>query len=512
MRQYETFELRFQGKVLQRDWSGVDLTAEFVWGDRRRIVKGFYDGDGQYVVRFLPQASGVYTWRVTGAVTAQGFERCLPAEPGAHGLVRAVGTHFQYDDGTRYLPFGTTVYALAHQEDALVEETLESLHNAPFNKVRLCVFPKDYDYNHNEPPCYPFHRRQDGSWDCGRPEPVFWRRLEDILHRIGALGIQADLILFHPYDRWGFASLSQRDNLRYLDYLLRRFSAIPNLWWSLANEYDLCMGSKSLSDWEEIERAVAEHDPYGHLLSCHNCFALWDFSHPAVTHASIQTRALTEIPRWIHTWGKPVVIDECCYEGNLPHAWGNISGREMVRRFWRCCASGAYCTHGETFLSEDEVLWWAKGGKLKGESVERIAFLRWILERLPGPLEPLTQGWQKLTEMAPESIARAADAVPDWQKLFYRSAARMSDQNRWAQLAGEHIWAAHCGEDAYLWFNDQQCCAEQRISLPKDKRYRVELLDPWEMTVTPLADSVSGDITLRMPGREDLALLAVRVG
>lgn len=68
-----------------------------------------------------------------------------------------------------------------------------------------------------------------------------------------------------------------------------------------------------------------------------------------MTHASIQTRALTEIPRYLREYGKPVVIDECCYEGDLPHIWGSISGQEMVRRFWRCYVGGGACTHGETF-------------------------------------------------------------------------------------------------------------------------------------------------------------------
>ena len=135
---------------------------------------------------------------------------------------------------------------------------------------------------------------------------------------------------------------------------------------------------------EEIEEYVAAHDPYRHLLSCHNCMCFWDFSRPNVTHASIQTKALTEIPRWIREYRKPVVIDECCYEGSLPHFWGSISGAEMVRRFWRCCASGAYCTHGETFLSDDEILWWARGGKLKGESWKRFGFLLDILKEVPG--------------------------------------------------------------------------------------------------------------------------------
>lgn len=32
-------------------------------------VKGFYDGDGTYKVRFLPQKTGTYMWKVSGAVS-----------------------------------------------------------------------------------------------------------------------------------------------------------------------------------------------------------------------------------------------------------------------------------------------------------------------------------------------------------------------------------------------------------------------------------------------------------
>lgn len=43
--------------------------------------------------------------------------------------------------------------------------------------------------------------------------------------------------------------------------------------------------------------------------------------------------------------------------------------------------------HGETYLHDHDVLWWAKGGILHGESPQRIAFLREIVEGLPGPIE-----------------------------------------------------------------------------------------------------------------------------
>lgn len=216
MKQYETFELRFGGETLPDAWAQIDLTATFSCAQESLTVKGFYDGEsdgrGVYVVRFLPQYAGVYRYQVRGAVTAEGEIVCEASSPEAHGIVRAVGTHFAFADGAPYIPFGTTVYALISQDDALVEQTLQSLAAAPFNKLRLCVFPKDYDYNHNEPPLYAFARREDGSWDTSRPSIAFYQRLERILRRIAALGIQLDLILFHPYDRWGFAAMPQAED------------------------------------------------------------------------------------------------------------------------------------------------------------------------------------------------------------------------------------------------------------------------------------------------------------
>lgn len=513
MKQYETFELRFCGKVLTENWADVDVTATFTNGSVTTTVNGFYDGDGQYVVRYLPEKTGEYTWSVTGAVSGQGHELCVPAE-GCHGIVKAVDTHFEYEDGTLFIPFGTTVYALASQSDALVEETLETLKNAPFNKIRMCVFPKHYDYNRNEPPFYAFEKNEDGTWDTSRPCIAFWHRFENILNRIQAMDIQIDLILFHPYDRWGFSELPQKSNIEYLDYLLRRLSSMPNIWWSLANEYDLNMPPKTLSDWEEIEEYVADNDPYHHLLSCHNCFCHWDFSRKNVTHCSIQTKGTTEIPRWIEAYKKPVVIDECCYEGNLMHAWGSISGKEMTNRFWRCYASGAYCTHGETFLDENDVLWWAKGGRLKGESPRHIAFLREVMESLPGPLTPWVTGLDKIVTQPKErllAVAGSGAAPSGFTGMVLNSIVRMSDEDRITHMLGEHSWSSRIGEEVFLKFFDLQVCAEFPFELPENKKYRVELIDTREMTRETIMGNVSGNIMVKLPGKEGMAVLITKM-
>ena len=53
----------------------------------------------------------------------------------------------------------------------------------------------------------------------------------------------------HPYDRWGFSDMGKEADDLYWRYCIARFSAYRNLWWSLANEYDL-MKAKTLEDWE----------------------------------------------------------------------------------------------------------------------------------------------------------------------------------------------------------------------------------------------------------------------
>jgi hypothetical protein len=105
------------------------------------------------------------------------------------------------------------------------------------------------------------------------------------------------LILFHPYDRWGFATMDAATDDCYLRYVVARLAAYRNVWWSMANEYDL-MPNKSMADWERFFRMVQEHDPYGHLRSVHNCFAFYDHSKPWVTHQSIQHGDLEQTRVW----------------------------------------------------------------------------------------------------------------------------------------------------------------------------------------------------------------------
>jgi hypothetical protein len=447
----------------------VQFGARFQLKNRAVDVDGFYDGDGAYRVRFMPDALG--TWRYvtwsnspeldgkSGEFVCGGSSSAGARSPGNHGPVSVRNTyHFCYADGTPHVSIGTTCYAWAHQGDELEERTLETLEHAPFTKMRMCVFPKDYAYNKNEPTYYPFQRNTAGGWDFTRFDPAFWRHFEQRVGQLRDLGIEADLILFHPYDRWGFATMDAESDDRYLRYAVARLAAYRNVWWSMANEFDL-MKEKTMADWDRFFHIVQEGDPYQHMRSVHNCRQFYDHNKPWVTHCSIQRSDLDQVQAWRQMYRKPVVVDECCYEGTIPQGWGNISAREMVHRFWLGTVGGGYVGHGETYLHPQDVLWWSKGGVLHGQSPARIAFLRQILQEGP---------------------AQGLDPVDRWG-------------------AGQH------GEYYLHYFGVRQP-GRWTFDLPEGQSYQVEVIDTWEMTVTPLQGTFSGTFQVELPGRPYLAV------
>ncbi|WP_105969102.1 DUF5605 domain-containing protein [Streptomyces geranii] len=468
---WSTFELELHGPSHGNPFTDVELRVEFRHGDRVLTAHGFYDGDGVHRVRFLPDEEGDWSFRTTSNARSldavEGAFACGPATAGAHGPVRVHGTfHFRHADGTRHLPVGTTAYAWTHQGDKLEEQTLRSLADSPFNKVRMCVFPKAYLHNTNEPPLYPFEGSPEEGWDFRRPVPAYFRHLEQRIAQLGELGIESDLILFHPYDRWGFSDMGPVADERYLRYVVSRLAAYPNVWWSLANEYDL-MWAKDSGHWARSAATVRECDPHGHLLGVHNCREFWDNSVDWVTHSSVQRvdvyRTAENTDEWRTRWGKPVVIDEVGYEGDIDQGWGNLTPQELVRRFWEATVRGGYVTHGETYLSDDDVLWWSKGGELKGESPARIAFLRDILEETPGDgIDPLPTDWDV-----------PAGGIEDRYRLVY-----------FGFMQPRH----------------------RTFALTPGVRYEAEVIDTWNMTVTRLPGTYEGAFTLPLPARPYIAV------
>ncbi len=476
--QWDIFELKLAGPRNGNPFVDTRLAAQFVNGNDSVSVPGFYDGDGVYLIRFSPPARGAWTYRTasnrpeldgkSGGFTA------VAATGDNHGPVRVYRTfHFAYADGSPYFEVGTTCYAWTHQTEQLQEQTLKTLAAAPFNKLRMCIFPKSYRYNQNDPPNYPFVRGSDGKFDFTRFDPANWRHLEQRVADLRKLGIQADLILFHPYDRWGFADMDSTADDRYLRYAIARLSAYRNVWWSLANEYDFMTpelrktrhGNKTVADWDRFFSILEKEDPVGHLRGIHHASKMYDHTKEWVTHASIQNSDLTKVIGWRQKFQKPIVVDECKYEGNIPDSWGHLSGPEMVRQFWLGAVCGGYVGHGETLKDPNDVLWWSKGGVLHGESPLRITFFQKVMEELP------------YTDMEPSN----------------------PEPNVYVLAKPGAVYLAYAVKEGPI-----------KLKLAGDRDYVVQGIDTWNMKTEKLAVAKAGEFNFTAP-RADF-LLRIEVG
>ncbi|GGG08339.1 DUF5605 domain-containing protein [Paenibacillus abyssi] len=476
------FEFRAKGPSGGNPFTDVQFSARF--RDRHRVVEvdGFYDGAGEYGVRFMPDTLGHWSFETVSNVPEltglKGTLEVVAPAPGNRGPVRVDQVyHFAYEDGTPFYPVGTTCYVWNHQGAEREEQTLQSLSQSPFNIIRMCVFPKHYDYNHNEPGHYAFEGSLEKGWDFARFNPAYWAHLERRIQDLQDLGIEADLILFHPYDRWGFSAMSRETDDLYLRYAMARLSSFRNIWWSLANEYDL-MAEKTMQDWDRYFRIIQAFDPYQHLRSIHNWHSpeihyrsnrhWYDHGKPWVTHASIQHADLHFVTEWREQFRKPVVVDECRYEGNLNHGWGNITAERMVECFWEGMAQGGYVTHGETFVHPEDIIWWSHGGTLHGESPERIQFLHNIMQEGP--------------QLGPTGINFKWDAA-----------------------------AGGVDSEYYLVYFGTSRPAFRVLPLPEGVRFSIDLIDTWNMTITPLEGQFEGTCRVEMPGKPYQALRITKV-
>lgn len=453
--QWGIFEISLNGPADGNPFTEVRFSAVFTHMDQQREIEGFYDGEGLYRIRFMPETQGAWRYETKSnrreLTGKRGAFTVRPPEPGNHGPVRVRNTfHFAYADGTPFRQVGTTCYSWHHRPEDMEEQTLATLRSAPFNKLRMCVFPHDYEAKNCPPVYWPYEGSTPKSWDFSRFNPAFFQHLEQRVADLAELGIEADLILFHPYGGpWGFDQMSREDNERYVRYLVARLAAYRNVWWSVANEYDF-IRTMTEEDMDQVFGTLVDADPYGHLRSIHNGFVLYDHNKPWVTHASIQNGAAVEDVRsaqlYRDVWRKPIVYDEVKYEGDFVSRWGQLSAREMVHRFWCGTVAGTYVGHSETFNRPDKLLWLGQGVSLFGESPARLAFLRKVMD---------------------DSPREGIEPVDKWQKPHIGG------------KAGEY----------YLLYFGHSAPTSWEFSLPKEAlaegmTFSVEILDTWNMTVT----------------------------
>ena len=454
--QWDVFEVVLNGPSDGNPYMDIELDAVFKNDEESISVPGFYDGDGIYRIRFSPDTEGEWSYRTKSNLEElsgkKGSFNCIPAIGDNHGPLKIVNTfYFEYADGEPFYSVGTTAYQWPSVKQSIQKKTIETLASAPFNKIRMCVFPKSYIYgNETEPWMYPYKREGDQN-DYNQPNYEFFQNFDQRVKQLRDMGIQADVILFHPYDKWGYSKMGKDRNEKYVRNMIARISAYRNVWWSLANEWDVPAIKDSI-DWEGIGQLLQNEDPHQRLRGIHNWYGsedhFYDHSRPWITHVSTQTSQFYNAIKWRNQYQKPLLFDEMRYEGDVPSGWGNLSGEEMTSYFWMAGLSGGYPMHGETLQNDSdtaEVRWWAKGGTLMGKSPQRIAFFKSIMENAP------------VKEMQPE--------------LYDKGNPEDLNNNVYVfSNPGKYYLAYVANEGKTI-----------RIELPGNTKYQLEVIETWNM-------------------------------
>ncbi len=498
------FEIELPGKSDGNPFVDFEIRGEFTGPGEKKCVDGFYDGDGVYKVRFMPSEEGDYSYVISGSFSdekTEGRFHVTAPTGNNHGPVHVADQYkIVYADGTPCYPIGTTCYTFDMMDQSIVDKTYAELEKGYFNKMRFCIMPKHYDFCLFDPIAFPYEgtpmdasvltrenffdywgAAEGNDWDFTRFNPAFFRIHDANVERLMKMGIEADMIVFHGYDRWGFASMTEEQNMLYVRYIAARYSAYRNVWWALANEYEL-LGHLKEEDWERLAAEMTSHDPYHHMISIHNCEKFYDYSKPWITHCSCQRcdhyKTTEDTDDMRLKYGKPVVWDEFGYEGDFPHCWGNFTPEEIVRRSWEAILRGGYPGHSETFLSDDGIIWWCHGNELKGDTPERFKFMREFLEDVPGCGLKYGHLRDDVHFQWDDKVAVPLDEAYEGDYYFFYYS----------------IWRPPFRQ---IWIDDET-------------EFDVDIIDTYDMTITP-AGRIRGRVEIPLPGKQYMGIRLKRV-
>ena len=95
--QWGIFKLALEGPASGNPFKDVELSCEFAYQNRTLIPNGFYDGSGNYKVRFMPDQAGQWRYRTISNIPVlhdvRGTFTCISAQAGNHGPVGVRDTY-----------------------------------------------------------------------------------------------------------------------------------------------------------------------------------------------------------------------------------------------------------------------------------------------------------------------------------------------------------------------------------------------------------------------------------
>lgn len=464
-------------KTYRNPFADVDVFADFEGPNGERLhLLAFWDGGGDWIVRFAPTAPGLWRYRTSatdenpdfataGEVTCTPYDGDLPIY--RHGFLRvsADRSHLEHADGTPFLWLGDTHWTFATEER--FEES-----NCPDYKSQFCA-TVDLRKRQGFTVYLCNFRDGAGAGSFGKNIPILLDTPDGPLPNIELLHADIDRKMQYLADAGLVIAVGyawSNDIFRVAPghyealakYLAARYGALPVIW-TLAGElpgYNLGERQKLIDLWRPVAESCAKWCAYDNLQTVHLATgdpipetyegeACFDFALNQTGHGDLapQPRLYADY-RQAHP-DYPIVEGECFYEG----IWSNELCTRIVTpsMFLRSAylnmqTGGCGFTYGANGVWE---LQWEAG--VGGIGWRDMAW--WDGLRLPGA-DMLTRwkdfyesvGWANLKPVPEEQISYPGFWMPTIQPIGQAYFTANEDRTTIVGYFSDTSWRAFCLE------------------------------------------------------------------
>ena len=300
VQQYGVYDFQLPSRTKHPNPFMVELSATFTHESGRKIklLPGFYNGDGVWVVRFSPTLEGRWTGLTDSDDPKLDARKlallCVPnTNPAIRGQVRVDPKHpqrFVCEDGAKFIPLGFEFdwTAAFHQRrgqskakpvDPAVDlwtPACELLAKRGFNWIITNVYAHRgfsdpaHEWVFSPPEMFPFGGTNDQP-DHSQLNVAFWKDYDGVIATFCRLGLFVHLMIQvqNKNVKWP-ARNTPEDNL-FWKYVVARYQAYCNVVWDISKESFNLRKETGTHDYTLGRiKFIRDHDAYGRLVTVHD--------------------------------------------------------------------------------------------------------------------------------------------------------------------------------------------------------------------------------------------------
>ena len=276
-KQYGVHEIAFLGDGGVANPSDTDLEVTFTspTGSDYTIF-GFYDGGNEWKARLYVNEAGTWTWTST-SIDDPGLHNQTGSFVALTSTLRGKlrkhatkGNAWQTDDGEWFLNIGDTPYFLFHPSETLWKEYVAEIAELGITMMRCSVLGA-LNPNVQDPGGWEmiFADNQNNFLDLIHFQRTD-RRMKWLLNNYPEMYIQLIIVprsnTGYNNDETFWKNLSTTQRNRYLEELLARYGAFPQVFYQVANDYN-CTLPNNTAMFDYIGNYLEAHDPWSSLTS-----------------------------------------------------------------------------------------------------------------------------------------------------------------------------------------------------------------------------------------------------